>query len=145
MTYPSRSRRRRGPSYGGGEPELGPELIANGSFDTPTDWDLDADWSITGGQAVYTPGGAVNNCSQTSLGLVDGNTYRVSFDYTNTGVLRLRFGQNNDTTTISDASGTFTQDISLNLGGSFVDVIRFRPNASTTALTIDNVSVRQVI
>ncbi|MDJ0631054.1 MAG: hypothetical protein QNJ44_22540 [Rhodobacter sp.] len=56
-------------------------LIANGTFDSGSNWSLDANWSISGGVASHVAG--ADTADQTIAGLSAGVDYRYTFDILN--------------------------------------------------------------
>lgn len=61
-------------------PELGPDLVTNGTFDADTDWTKGAGWTI--GSGVITATGAISSTTFQAGGLVSGTTYRLDWDIT---------------------------------------------------------------
>ncbi len=117
---------------------LGSELVANGTFDTDSNWTKGTGWTISGGVASCSGGSA--NLTQ-SVSATVGTTYRVSFTITayNSGAIRTTFN------TIS------SQD--YNSVGTFVDFFKITSITSGQILldprgtfdgSIDNVSVKEV-
>ncbi len=56
---------------------LGPELITNGSFDGPDNWNFQGSWSYAVGSALYS-GSGIYSISQ-SVVLTSGTVYQLSF------------------------------------------------------------------
>lgn len=128
-------------SQGTGEgPTLGPELIANGDFSSSSNWVLGTGWSITGGQAVstVTPG----SLSQT-VSITSGKTYRYSIGIVLIGAvgIRLRLGDTNNQVNGQNIVGTLVGYLTAgSVNSDFVITC-----ASTGQLTIDNVSLKEVV
>ena len=68
------------------------ELVTNGTFDADTDWDKDANWSISGGVASCTGGGGANKYIYQSGLVTIGNIYATSYQVTayTSGLCRIR-------------------------------------------------------
>ncbi|MBP6748426.1 MAG: hypothetical protein KA144_02200 [Xanthomonadaceae bacterium] len=59
-----------------GTPLLGPELLANGGFDSDTVWTKGTGWTIAAGQAVCTTPGVTSSLSQ-PYAFIPGRTYQL--------------------------------------------------------------------
>lgn len=87
----------------------GGDLVANGNFDTDTDWVKGAGWTITGGKLVATA--TTLDSRQLNLFTI-GESYEISFtvsDYVS-GNVRTNCG-NGGFGTLRSADGTYTQTI----------------------------------
>ena len=58
------------------------ELITDGGFSTPSNWDAGTGWSVSGGNATFTPSAFGASLKQLGLTFVEGNTYEITFDIT---------------------------------------------------------------
>ena len=121
--------------------ELGEELVTNGGFDTDSDWNKGTGWTISGSElnaTSVTTSSAAYQLASISVG----KTYKVVFEitsYTNGGVA-LRAGTSSAITYFSGV-GVHTNYINVT-GGALQ--LRFNTN-STSTLSIDNVSVKEVL
>ena len=121
---------------------FGSELVTNGNFDNDSDWLKATGWSISGGKAVAT---AVNNGADLvqNIGLVNGKSYKIEVTISGyvAGSLRINFlgtgGNFGDFT----ANGTY---IGYADGGSD-SRLQITATTTTTTLSVDNVSVIEVI
>lgn len=118
------------------------ERVTNGGFDTDTVWIKPTGGTISGG--VFTKAaGTAGNLSQ-SISMVAGQTYRVVFTVSGltAGTVRANIsgtGAANGTT--RSANGTYTEDIVAPAGTTFSLLFVM---TATSALSIDNVSVKRV-
>ena len=121
---------------------FGSELVTNGNFDNDSDWLKATGWSISGGKAVAT---AANNGADLvqNIGLVNGKSYKIEVTISGyvAGSLRINFlgtgGNFGDFT----ANGTY---IGYADGGSD-SRLQITATTTTTTLSVDNVSVIEVI
>lgn len=126
-----------------GTPLLGPELLANGGFDSDTVWTKGTGWTIAAGQAICTTPGASSLLSQAFVPIVGRTYYAVVVVSSMTApALSLRFtnaGANvTNTATAIGVSGTFTR---LMIPVSAAD--SFSINGTAAALAaIDSVSLK---
>jgi hypothetical protein len=122
---------------------LGPELVANGSFTTDSDWTKGTGWTITGGQAVATAVAAFTNISQPYTP-VAGRLYQLTLvvNTRNSGSVRVGFagGSQVNTPPISSA-GTYTF---LLVAGAGNTLIFIGPPAGGFDGSITNISVREL-
>jgi len=126
--------------------EKGDELVTNGTFDTDTDWNKGAGWSI--GSGVATSDGANGNQALNQIvNLVEGDTYQVSFEVTayTAGLLQLELIATTTVAAINvNATGVYTVTYVAEADTSMIVV--FRSNASSPfAGGVDNVSVKVVV
>jgi hypothetical protein len=141
--------RSRGQSYGIG---YSPNLLANGTFDTDSNWTKGTGWTISGGVAVADAGGATGNLSQ-GLTLADYQWVELYFDVvTRTAGLIEPFlsldgplpnrdlGSGYVTTGTKYINITPTYDDVINLTFDDIDALLF--DASAFAGSIDNVILR---
>ncbi len=117
---------------------LGPEKIANGTFNDATGWNLvGAYWTITGGKLVGTNTSGAGYASFTDAGIVAGQAYVIPIVVVVTsGSLELHVGTLGISHTFT-ASGTYK--LLITAGSGRTDIF-FSSNDFTG--TIDNVSVR---
>jgi len=121
---------------------FGSELVTNGNFDNDSDWAKATGWSISGGKAIAT---AANNGADLvqNIGLVNGKSYKIEVTISGyvAGSLRMNFlgtgGNFGDFT----ANGTY---IGYADGGND-SRLQIAATTTTTTLSIDNVSVKEVI
>jgi hypothetical protein len=118
---------------------LGSELVTNGDFATDSDWTLGTGWSIEDGKANVDT--ASNNRIEQDGIVSDGNTYAITFTILNynSGSIRLRLG--NTYGEYTSGNGTYTQYIQCTTNDKF----RIYASSSGADLSIDNVSVKEVI
>lgn len=121
----------------------GPELITNGGFDTDTAWTKEASWTIASGVATYTPDGATHSLYQ-SEAIVSGRTYEIRFDITS------RSGDTDVQATLQgvETSGSLTavqrHTVQLTAAANRANIL-FYGSGSSGSLSIDNVTVREVL
>ena len=117
---------------------LGPELVTNGNFDSATGWNLNSNWTISGG-TCNADGTSNNDINQSQNVGVIGEKYRISYvisAYTQ-GAISARIG--NGVTDLNTGTGTFTQEVTatttdrirMNLTGSFIG-------------SVDSLSIKQI-
>ncbi|EEW26613.1 LamG domain-containing protein [Rhodobacter ferrooxidans] len=119
---------------------LGPELVANGGFDSDTAWTKGAGWTVSGGVATKVPG-AGSSIFQ-PVGATAGRFYRVSYTATCTaGGADIGIGGTGaiKTPTIS-ASGSYSAVI---FSGLYDQDLKIFANAAFVG-SIDNISVREL-
>ena len=122
---------------------LGPDLVTNGDFDTDSDWDKGGGWSISGGTASNSGWGpATNLTSNSSLSIVAGNQYEVTYTVSNysSGTIKIFVGSTDTTGTARNANGTYTETHTA-AGNSYLYI----QGASNFVGSIDNISVRAVL
>ncbi len=59
-------------------PQYGPELIANGTFDSSSGWTLMSAWSISGGLLHYNL--VLDNYAETACAILANKNYKIEFD-----------------------------------------------------------------
>lgn len=122
---------------------LGPEVVTNGGFDADSDWEKeDAQWTIADGIATYTYATGGSSLSQSGI-LTIGTLYRLVYEVTaNTtdGNLRL-IDTTGGTITIPNGVGTHTIITSYTATGLIFRITL----ASTGAISLDNISVKEVL
>jgi len=118
---------------------LGPELVTNGDFSSPSGWTLGTGAAIAGGVLSYS-GGTSGNTTQPTVNQ-SGKTYIVTFTVVSrsAGSVRVRFAANAEGA-LQTAAGTYTlytkslsnnSDIIVETNGAFVG-------------SIDNISVKEL-
>ena len=123
---------------------LGPELIANGNFDTATGWTLEVGWSISGGKLVSAGG---NNISPALIAanIVAGKTYRITYEITSyvSGQVRAELqGGGSDNGIARVSAGVYSE---LLVAASNRANFRFLAvGGAGFNGTIDNISVREL-
>lgn len=120
-------------------------LIRNGTFDDNSVWLKDLPpWTLNSGVA-NSDGTTTGSLRQSlTVAVVPGNTYRVSFDASATGALKIGVGNNNAGLTHHDVTaGANSIDVT---GGSAHSELRIRVILTTEDYTgtIDNVVVNDV-
>jgi hypothetical protein len=118
----------------------GEELITNGNFDTDSDWNKGAGWTISGGS--LNGSSTTSTAFQINTGLVSGKIYKVVYTISNyvSGSVRIELGSGNVSVgSIRSANGTYIEYIEA-LGD---DRLYFDGGVSFTG-SIDNVSVIEV-
>lgn len=121
---------------------LGPELVANGGFDSDTVWAKGAGVTIAAGVATYS--GAATNADLVTqnISVVSGRTYAVTYTVSSlSGGLSARIGSTNGAFYVT--AGTRTEYIVAGATGSIAVGILGR-GAGVTQAAIDNISVREV-
>ena len=122
---------------------FGPELVTNGTFDTDTDWTKGTGWSIADGVAVAEGSTSDGRYFEQNIGLVNGKTYsyeiNISGNLTGSNYLAFRFGGTSDDFNITSGSGLIKGNVTASGSGN----LRIRSEASSTDITIDNISVRE--
>lgn len=126
-------------------PIIGPEMLANGGFDTDTVWTKGLSWAIAAGVATVTTPVAASALTQ-AVSPVVGATYRVTFTVSGYvgGAASVRFrnaGANVVTFTSAIANGTYTADVVLT--GAADELAIVAPN-SLASYSVDNVSLKRV-
>lgn len=132
--------RRQATAAGG----LGAELLLNGGFDTDTVWTKTSGWTISGGTANIALTGGTRNLTQGSLTLTQGITYQLTYtvsNYTAGTVTPAIIGGTVVAGAARSANGTYTETI---VAGPTPTAFRFQA-AINTSLSIDNVSLREVL
>jgi hypothetical protein len=123
---------------------LGGELVTNGDFATDTVWTKGDGWTITGGLAVRSPAAFGSELTQ-PISLVAGRLYRVEYTISAHSAQSVRLQFNGGTTvlgTLRAANGTYVEYLTAVSGNN---TLSFACGAAAASLSIDNVSVREVI
>ena len=118
--------------------KLGDELVTNGDFATDSDWTLGSGWSIGNGVLSLTTT-STDNTSQ-AIGLVQNNSYKITFTVSNTtlGGVRIRLGIGALTEVYTN--GTHTIELEQTTTN---DAFRIYSDSSGVFNgTLDNVSVK---
>ena len=123
--------------------QIGSELVINGNFETDSDWVKETGWSISDGKANKT-GTVASNFAQLNTGVfTNNNTYKITFNISNSndGRLLIYIGGNSVTIDITNATnGTHT----FYAKADGQDFLIFRNVTSGFQGSIDNVSVKEV-
>ena len=123
--------------------EIGEELITNGDFSNgSTDWSLGAGVSISSEKAVLTNVSNATQCIIQNNVVVVGKTYKITFtisDYNQGAVYVIRPTSLGSGSAVS-ANGTFSFTMEAQTSTAFILF-----TVGTTTLSIDNVSVKEVI
>jgi len=123
---------------------LGGELVTNGDFATDTVWTKGDGWTITGGLAVRSPAAFGSELTQ-PISLVAGRLYRVEYTISAHSAQSVRLQFNGGTTvlgTLRAANGTYVEYLTAVSGNN---TLSFACGAAAASLSIDNVSVREVV
>ena len=114
-----------------------PELVTNGGFDTDTDWNKGADWTISGG--TLSGAGALSFTHQDNV-CIAGRTYLVTYTILNyvSGTVQVNCGGVDGT--LRSANGTYTE---LVVAGGSLGRVRIDGGTAFTG-DIDNVSVKEI-
>lgn len=126
------------------EPVLGPELVANGGFDSAATWSLSGGSSISGGVAVATGLGQYGIISQ-AANTTAGRLYRVTFDVVSisAGAVRAIFHGNTQQSLANvTAVGRFSVDVVAT--GSNTSIALQSAIATSLSGQFDNFSVREI-
>ena len=123
---------------------LGPELVANGGFETDANWTFNPEWSFSGivFKAVIQ-GPASDDVLSQEISIVSGKTYYVTL---------IALVQNNATAKVRAGTGSWTNitdgsnahSIVAGSTGSLLEIQSMCPQLSD-AVTIDNVSVKEIL
>ena len=117
---------------------LSSELVTNGDFATDSDWTKGAGWSIADG--VANNDGTINAIYQPKA-IQSGKIYKCTIDITfhSAGVAYWRLGNTTNIGVMSTNQTSFTQYLVGSANGNYVGIF------TNTSITIDNVSVKEVI
>ena len=116
------------------------ELVVNGDFATDSDWTKGTGWTISGGKANFNGGSGFSIYA--SQNYITGKTYKFTYDVLNyvSGGVRILFdGQLSQTISSNSVNNTFYH--TYNGGNTNI----FIQSVGTSQLSIDNVSVKEVI
>lgn len=124
-------------------------LIRNGTFDDDTEWAISNPlrWRIADGVAERYATGPIDNIQQENIPLIEGNTYRVSADFTITGgALSFRLvtdlGSNALLLTAS-ANGSVSADFVAPAGTNYI--LRITVGGGPASLgTVDDVTLYDI-
>ena len=123
---------------------LGSELVTNGDFASDTVWTKGDGWTITGGLAVRSPAAFGSELTQ-PISLVAGRLYRVEYTISAHSAQSVRLQFNGGTTvlgTLRAANGTYVEYLTAVSGNN---TLSFACGSAAASLSIDNVSVREVV
>ena len=123
----------------------GTELVTNSTFDTASDWTLDAGWSITGGQIIKVSGtgNSKNAYATLSTPLIAGRSYLVTLDVSAVYAVVVGFGSS-----VNVLGNTFTglttgtNTLSFIASGNHTVVAFIGHNAYT--ITVNSISLKEV-
>jgi hypothetical protein len=127
---------------------LGSQLINNGTFDTDTAWSKGTGWSISGGKARFDGSASFSNLGNTISAPISGKFLKVEFELSNVGTsvtqIRVLVSGALGATVPVNGNGKYSAIV---LGGAVPSIGIQTRNASGAnyALTLDNVSVREVL
>lgn len=121
-------------------PTYGSELVTNGDFATDSDWTKGSGVTISSGSANFL--NVANNQALIQNGILSASKlYSVTFTISNYTQGGIRVGVSTTNSTTISANGTHT--VELVSGASFLNIYFYA--TSTTTLSIDNVSVKEVL
>ena len=124
---------------------IGPELVTNGDFSGgSTGWGLAGGvWSVSGGVAS-TVGGSAGGLTQ-NISLTAGRAYVVTLDISgwsaNTIIAQFTGGSTASGAVGPLANGRYYTVIFANSGTTTLSITK---NSTTTALSVDNISIREI-
>ncbi len=123
---------------------VGDELVTNGTFDTDSDWTKESGWTISNGEASITSSGNVR-LYQSGYNLDANKTYKLSVNVKSisSGSVRFRFGGTGSASNLEEITTTGVHTF-ISKPLITTSIIGFFVQAGTT-VSIDNVSVRQVV
>ena len=133
--------------------QLGDELVTNGSFDTDSDWTKGTGSTISGGSLNIVSAPYNANTKQT-ISLTNGTTYKISINYTAIGTatsntFQLGFGDSSgnptDTTQHEFEEGSGVKTLNVTAASGDATIIFRSRDAGTCDLSINSVSVKEVI
>lgn len=123
--------------------EIGPELVTNGDFATDSDWDKLSGATISNGQANLIFNGLGNPAIKQNMSISVGKTYKFVFYVTEWISGNLEVFVSSDTRSgFTTINGVGQYEIILKI--NTVSDVRFVGSGTTSNLSIDNVSVKQV-
>jgi len=117
---------------------LGSEEVTNGDFDTDSDWNKAAGWTISGGKANANTTGSYINLYQNGVFTI-GKTYKVSFDitdYTSGDVRITEAGY--DISGLINAVGSYSFVFTASYSSLYIQGL------NSFVGSIDNVSVKEI-
>jgi len=120
--------------------QLGNEVVSNPDFADDVDWTLGDGWSISGGTA--SSDGSQSSTSDLSIvgGLLEGETYTVSFEITAVTAGTVTPGIGGTSGTARSTVATYTEDIVAGAGGTIT------LTASVDFVgSVDDVSVKKAV
>jgi len=119
----------------------GSELVVNGNYDNNSAWTISGgNAEISNGKLNFDNAGNYGTSVSNSASVVSGKTYLVKFTISNysSGAAQIRLGSQFGTS--RNANGTYTEYIVAN-----ATLIRLYSSSNNTTLSIDNVSVKEVL
>lgn len=121
-------------------PQLGPNLVINGGFDTDTVWAKGVGWSIAGGVASSDGSQVADSDLSQNIAYTFGIIYQVKFTLSNYVAGTVRAVSGGTLGAFRSANGIYTENIQADVGIK----IHIRANLDFIG-DIDNVSVREVL
>ena len=122
---------------------IGPELVTNGTFDTDSDWTLDAASSIAGG-VLSTAKTSAGEIASQAVSITSGKVYLIQYTVLSTDgeflVPRLS-GNSASSAPATTTTGTFSAVVTA---VSDLDKFAFNIAGNGLTATIDNISVREI-
>ena len=126
---------------------IGPELVTNGTFDTDTDWTLNAA-TISSGNLTFTPTavGGITFVTGSSTVFSAGKIYKLNYDVLSNNLssasVRINFGGGNIVSLYSLSVGSHSQIVYAYGDAAFK--LESYVNVVGGSLTIDNISVCEI-
>lgn len=124
---------------------MGPELVANGGFDTGESWILGDGWTIADGKATFShPAEPVEPTMKQTIAVEADHWYRITYTISNlTGMIAdLTFGEQDVREVTED--GTYTDTLQLLTSDALLTFNELGSLAPGDGYSVDNVSVREV-
>jgi hypothetical protein len=118
-------------------PTEGAELVTNGDFAADANWTKGTGWTISGGEAINN--GTINAIYQSSS-IEIGKKYicKIDITFNSAGIAYWRLG-NSSNIGVMSVSGSIEQTLTGSANGTYLGIF------TNTAITIDNVSVKEFI
>ena len=122
-------------------------MVANGTFDTDSDWTLGTGWSIEDSLISLNTSNAYVNFNQ-SIGTVINKTYKITYTLSNysSGAVQYIIGNAGvrPQGQLRSADGTYSETFTIDSSTVDANKLFIRGGASGFTGSIDNVSVRLV-
>ena len=120
-------------------PELGPELLRGGNFNTPKDWAIGIEWAVNYGSAKSVAGSG-SLLKQEPPELVEGKTYRMQFHITRRDAGAVTPRVMGTAGASATSAGKYSQDIVAGASGP----TGFNSNAAFQGI-LDSASLKEVL
>ena len=118
------------------------ELMIDGTLDDAANFTAQTGFAVSSGVATYSGGGTNSKLRSSNLNVVDGRTYQVVFDLTDTdgGGIFVRLSGGSFTSVIT---GTATHTVQV-VAGSSGTKLDFETGDDSKTFTLDNISVKEI-